>query len=116
MYTLLVVLFLIVSIAMVLVILLQSSKGGLASSFGGVGAGGVMSSRGAANFLQKATVGLAIAYGALCLAIGFVGRPTSDGPNSIIQDRLNREVPQSQQPVLPTPVPPQDGTTDDSEQ
>ncbi len=92
MYTMLIILFIIICGAMVVGILLQSSKGGLASTFGGgMGAGGVMSSRGAASFLHKLTIGLAVTYGLLCLLIGWVGRSGSDAPSSIIQDRLNQE-------------------------
>ena len=75
MYTLLIVLFVFVAVLMTITILMQSSKGGgLAASFGGMGAGGVFGPRGAANFLQKATTVLAITYGLLCLIIGFIGR------------------------------------------
>jgi preprotein translocase subunit SecG len=71
MYTLLVFLFLLISILMVLVILMQSSKGGgLASSFGGLGGGAFLGARGTANFLQKSTMFLGVAYGAICILIG----------------------------------------------
>jgi len=103
MYTILIVLFVFVAILMVISILMQSSKGGgLAASFGGMGAGGVLGPRGAANFLQKATTVLAITYGLLCLIIGFVGRPGGGDAGSVIQ----RELQQQQQSGAPLPVAP----------
>ena len=71
MVTFLVVLFVFICISMVIVILLQSSKGqGLAGTFGGSGASAVFGGRGAATFLSKATAVLAVTYMVLCLLIG----------------------------------------------
>ena len=75
MYAFLMTLFVLVAILMVVVILLQSSKGGLAGTFGGAGGGpgGVLGSRGAASFLQKATIALGLIFSLLCIAINQVG-------------------------------------------
>jgi len=71
MFTFLVLLFLLICMFMVLVILMQSSKGGgLASSFGGAGSTSFLGARGTANFLQKATMFLGISYGVITLLIG----------------------------------------------
>lgn len=103
MYTLLVVLFILVCILMVVAILMQASKGGgLASSFGGMGsAGGVLGARGAASFLQKVTIGFAIAFGLLSMAISFLSRPASELPESATQEKLRTE----QQAIPGTPAP-----------
>jgi preprotein translocase subunit SecG len=106
MYTLFIALFVFVAILMVVTILMQSAKGGgLAASFGGAGASGVLGPRGAANFLQKATTFLAITYGLLCLIIGFIGRPGGGESGSVIQ----RELQQQQQSGTPLPVAPFEG-------
>ncbi len=87
---------------------MQSSKGGLASTFGGVGgAGGVLSTRGAASFLQKATIVLGILYGLFCLLINNLGEPGAAPQQSIIQETLNE---QAQPQELPSSLPVQPET------
>lgn len=110
MYTLLIFIFVTVACLMTLAILMQSSKGGgLAASFGTMGMGGVFGPRGAANFLQKATTVLAILYGATCLLIGFIGRPSGGDSGSVIQRELQRQ--QQQQTGAPLPVAPTEEPT-----
>jgi preprotein translocase subunit SecG len=105
MYSVLLTLFILISLLMTVAILMQSSKGGgLAASFGGMGAGGVFGPRGAANFLQKTTSVLATLYLLLCLVIGLVGRSTSGSSQSVIQREMQQqqqEVPASTLPVAP---------------
>jgi preprotein translocase subunit SecG len=110
MLTLLTILFVLTCVLMVVVILMQAGKGqGLAGSLGGFGAGGaVFGGRGAATFLSKATLVLAISYGVLCLIIGYLYK-TTDTPvrESIIQQQeTNRP---ANIPIAPTFQPaPQD--------
>jgi len=61
---------LIITIALVAVILLQRSEGG-ALGIGG-GPAGMMSARGAADFLSKATTWLAVVFIANALALGWI--------------------------------------------
>jgi preprotein translocase subunit SecG len=101
MYSLLIVLFVVIAILMTISILMQSAKGGgLAASFGGMGAGGVFGPRGAANFLQKTTTVLAISYGLICIIIGLVGRPSAER-GSVIQRQLQQQQQQSAPSSLP---------------
>jgi preprotein translocase subunit SecG len=73
----------VVCIALILVVLMQSSKGeGLAgSAFGGSGiSGAVFGGRGAASFLSRATTVLAIVFMLNCAALAYMsasGRPTA---------------------------------------
>ena len=114
MFTIWVVFHVIVSVALVLVVLLQSSKGeGLAgSAFGGGGGGGlsgaVFGGRGAASFLSKATTVLAVLFMFNCGALAYMsagtrtGRLGTDGtPESVVtqqaQEDLQRQMQQSQQ-------------------
>lgn len=65
----------IVSIALVLVVLMQSAKGeGLAGSmFGGGGlSGAVFGGRGAASFLSKATTALAVVFFLNCIGLAYM--------------------------------------------
>ncbi len=102
MYAFLLVLFVFVALLMAISILMQASKGGgLAASFGGMGAGGVFGPRDAANFLQKATTVLAILYGVICLIIGLIGRPTAVESGSVIQRQMQQETTVPALPVVP---------------
>lgn len=67
-----------VSLALVIVVLMQSSKGeGLAgSAFGGAMSGAVFGGRGAASFLSKATTVLAILFMVNCGALAFMSAGT----------------------------------------
>ena len=68
----------IIAAGLILVVLLQSSKGeGLAgSAFGGAGGGGVggavFGGRGAGGFLSKATTGLAVLFMVNCIVLAFL--------------------------------------------
>ncbi|MCI4665859.1 MAG: preprotein translocase subunit SecG [Neomegalonema sp.] len=73
--TLFIILHLIITVLLIGAVLIQRSEGG-ALGIGG-GGGGVMSSRGAATALQKATWGLAIAFFTTSLALAIVGADTS---------------------------------------
>jgi len=77
-----------VSIALILVVLMQSSKGeGLAGSLFGGGIGGaVFGGRGAASFLTKATTYLAVLFMINCGALAFMSSSrdqTMTDPSSV---------------------------------
>lgn len=102
-YGFLVSLFVLCSILMIVVILMQASKGGgLAGSFGGMGSsGGILGARGASSFLQKTTVGLAVTYALLCLVISIMSTQT-ESINSKTQQKLLDQ----QQTTSPLTAPP----------
>ena len=79
MQTILILLQLIVSVALVIVVLLQKSEGGaLGIGGGGSGLGGLFSPRGAADTLTRTTTILAILFFAISLALTLYslhGRP-----------------------------------------
>lgn len=103
MFTLFVTIHIIISILLIIVVLLQSSKGeGLAGAFGGSGiTGAVFGGRGAATFLSKTTTILAIAFFLSCLGLTFIS-PSSGRrfEESAIQKEAAK---QGQLPVTPTP-------------
>ena len=94
-----------VCIGLVLVVLMQSSKGeGLAgSAFGGGGGGGlggaVFGGRGAASFLSRATSVLAIVFMLNCIALAYmsagkktVGTVNNDGTtSSVVTEKAQAE-------------------------
>jgi len=70
-----------ICIALIMAVLMQSAKGeGLAGAFGGSGiTGAVFGGRGAATFLSKATTFLAIAFFLSCLLLSFLSPATGGG-------------------------------------
>lgn len=81
MYTILMVFYVIVCLALIISVLLQSAKGeGLAGAFGGGGgvSGAVFGGRGAASFLSRATTVLAILFMSMAIVLSFMG-PSPSG-------------------------------------
>ena len=84
METVVIVIHLMVVLALVLVVLLQRSEGGaLGRGGGGGGGGGLMSSRGTANVLTRATAILAVAFFATSLTLSLIAT-NEDSPASIL--------------------------------
>ncbi|MFU8803385.1 MAG: preprotein translocase subunit SecG [Bradymonadaceae bacterium] len=86
----------ITSVVLVLVILLQSGKGGgMGSGFGGAAAAGqqIFGGRGAATFLSKATVGLAVIFMTTSLSLAWL----SSAPRSALDLTSAPDVAQSSQ-------------------
>ncbi len=104
MYTVLMILSVIIAVFLIIIVLLQASKGsGLAGTFGGAQQMGAMfGTRRTADFLSKATwwLGGALVVLALLINLFFLpGSTTSDQRESIIQSG-GRSVPT--QPTLPS--------------
>lgn len=107
MYTFLILIFIVVCVALTMVILLQSSKGGgLAGAFGGGGdMGAVFGGRGAASFLSKVTTVLAIAFLALSLILTLINRGSTGGQGLIEQQQQQQQgtaSPGANLPMVPT--------------
>jgi preprotein translocase subunit SecG len=75
MATVLLIVHIMIALALIGVVLLQRSEGG-ALGIGGGGGGGFMTGRGAANFLTRATAGLAAAFFATSLLLTLIAQPT----------------------------------------
>jgi len=101
----------IISILLILVILMQSSKGGgLAGTFGGASVGMMFGVRRTSDFLTNATQVLAIAFGVIALAVNIFFLPrTSVVPESVLQrGPEGRPAPTMQLPATPpAEAPPQ---------
>ncbi|MDR1408536.1 MAG: preprotein translocase subunit SecG [Tannerella sp.] len=112
MYVFLSILILIASIFLILIVLIQNSKGGgLASGFSS--SNQIMGVRKTTDFLEKATWTLAGVVGVFCVAITAVIPRTSNTPNqpqSEIQQQVNDAV-----PVNPNFIAPDFGTAQPDE-
>jgi preprotein translocase subunit SecG len=104
MYTLITVLLFITCILLILIVLVQNSKGGgLASNF--QSSNQIMGVRKTTDFLEKATWVLAATL--LILSIGgtaFIPRDTRAGAQSAIKDQIQNAVDPNQVPSFPAPA------------
>ena len=113
MFTITIIFHVLICIFLVLVVLLQSSKGaGLAGVFGGGGLGGgmgaVFGGRGAAPFLSKVTTVLAIVFMLSCIVQMKLSPAVSRAPQSVIQKEAEekaRTLPAEGLPVVSEEMP-----------
>ncbi|MDB5986809.1 MAG: secG [Nevskia sp.] len=104
MYTLLIVFYVLVSVALVGLVLIQQGKGADAGAAFGSGASGtVFGSRGSANFLSRATAWLATVFFLLSLALAYVVHGRSEA-RSVVDDAPAATAPAAPA-TLATPAP-----------
>ncbi len=105
MATVLHIVHLFVTLALIGVVLLQRSEGGGLGIGSSQGMGSFMTGRGTANLLTRATAILGTTFFALSLALALLGRGTSQAPRSIL-DAAPPLPPASTAPAVPTPAAP----------
>lgn len=97
MFGILIILHVLISIGLILVVLMQSGKGGgLSGAFGGGGGGGsqsVFGGAGAATFLNKATVWLAAAFMVSSLLLAVVGGRVGQTSRSVLDETTAGQLP-----------------------
>ena len=89
----------IIAAARVGVVLMQRSEGGGLGIGGGGSPGGLMSARGAADFLTRTTKWLAVLFVALAIVLAAVAVDATSGRE--IDDTLNRTVAPAADPLAP---------------
>ena len=99
MITIILVIHLMLALALIVTVLLQRSEGGALGIGGGGGGGGfgLMSARGTANLLTRATAVLAACFIATSLLLAILAGGTRE-PTSILDQPTSE---QSQQPAVP---------------
>ncbi len=96
-YTVMLVVHILICVALVLVILSQTSKGGLDATLGGA-AMNVFGGSGASAFLKRWTQYLGVAFVASCLIMAFLVKNLKTSSRaSDLQKRINTEAPAQQQ-------------------
>ncbi|MCQ2129680.1 MAG: preprotein translocase subunit SecG [Bacteroidaceae bacterium] len=91
MYTLFIVLFVVVAIAMIFIVLIQESKGGgLASSFSA--SNQIMGVRKTTDIIEKLTWGFAVAMVVLSIACAFVA-PRVTAASSVVENAATEQAP-----------------------
>lgn len=99
-YTVLLVLEVLLSIALITLILMQHGKGADAgAAFGGGASGTVFGAKGSGSFLSRTTAILAALFFINCLALAYIVSQQSQSSNAIesVVDRLETEAPAPQQ-------------------
>ena len=97
MLTVLTIVYVVVCVALIITVLLQSSKGeGLAGAFGGGGlSGAVFGGRGAASFLSRATTVLAVLFMVFAVVLSFLGPGGSSPEGASAVQKASQESLQS---------------------
>lgn len=105
-YTVALIVHAIICVVLVLVILSQTSKGGLDANLGGA-AMNVFGGSGASQFLKKWTQILALVFAASCLLLAFLVKDLSSGAGSGVQERQKRikDTEQKAPAAKPAPAP-----------
>jgi len=99
MMPLVIVLHVVVSIALILIVLLQTGKGSeIGASFGGGGNQTIFGSRGAATFLSKVTTGAAVMFMLTSLSLAIM---TKNRTGSVIRDTAPRAAAPTAAPTAP---------------
>lgn len=104
MYVLISVLIVLVCVFLVLIVLVQNSKGGgLAANFASQNQ--MMGVRKTADFLEKATWTLALSLLVLCFLASATIPRNKEGNRSVIEDQIENAVDPQAAPVFPTTIP-----------
>ncbi len=103
MATVLLIIHLFVTLALIGVVLLQRSEGGGLGIGSSQGMGSFMTGRGTANLLTRATAVLATVFFALSLTLALLGRGSGTTPRSILDSPPAATVPAA--PATPPTVP-----------
>ena len=99
MYTLMIIIHVVVSLALILIVLLQTGKGAeMGAGFGGGSNQTIFGSRGAATFLSKITTGAAVMFMLTSLSLALM---TKNRTGSVIRDTAPRAAAPAAAPVAP---------------
>lgn len=88
------------ALSIIVLALMQQSKGDMGSAFGGGGSQSMFGSRGSANFLSRLTATMCAAFFISSLALAYVYAKRAE-PNSVVGTQASLEAP-AEQSELPT--------------
>ena len=107
MLALLTTLHLLIAIALILIILLQSSQGtDIAGAFGGMGSQAAFGPRGTATFLSKATIVLAASFMVTAVSLSILASRAGTGGGSVLSGESAAPPPVQPTPAAPTAATP----------
>ncbi len=112
MFTFLMIIHVIISVALIIVILAQSSKGGALQGLAGGAASNVLGSQGASKFLKNATQILAVLFMINCVLLAVKVNPSSKTKSSkaieTMKKEKSKETTNEDLPELPSTTKPAD--------
>ena len=103
MVTLILTVHILVALVLILVVLLQSSRGtDIAAAFGGMGSQAAFGPRGTATFLSKATVVLAVIFMVTSISLAILANRQQGGGSSVLgsQEAATESQPASEAPGI----------------
>ena len=96
-----------IAVVLILIVLLQSSRGAdVAGAFGGMGSQTAFGPRGTATFLSKATVVLAILFMLTAISLAILANRTPGGERSVLGTQKPATQTQPATPGTPAPTAP----------
>ncbi len=105
-YGILIFLHILISILLIVIVLLQSGKGGgLAGSLGGGVSTAMFGGQGADKLMTRLTTGLAATFMVLAILISITGRPSVDTGGSVVRERALQRESAPLQPVMDMELP-----------
>lgn len=114
--TILIVITVFSSLAIIVLALMQTSKGDMGSAFGGGGSQSMFGSRGSANFLSRTTSIMVTVFFLSCLALAYLYAQRNEANSVVDQSVLELEsAPVSEVPLLesePTELPSVEAASD----
>ncbi len=122
MTTVIIVLHVIVCVALILIVLLQTGKGAdMGAAFGGGASQTLFGSTGASTFLSKATTIAAVVFMITSLALAYIKAKPSSGVSIMTQDKapVEQSLPAAPDPPAatdnPPAAPPQEGAAESAQ-
>ncbi|GHT93314.1 preprotein translocase subunit SecG [Betaproteobacteria bacterium] len=110
-FPLILTLHVLVALAIIGLVLVQHGKGAdMGAAFGSGSSGSLFGSSGSANFLSRSTAAMATVFFLTSLGLAYIASHTTKTTGSIMQDAVQSA------PVLPVPIPSDDGAANGAKQ
>lgn len=90
--TILIIINVFAALAIIVLALMQTSKGDMGSAFGGGGSQGMFGARGSANFLSRTTSIMCVVFFISSLSLAYIYAKRAEQSNSVVESSVIQEV------------------------